>query len=114
MEIHMSDLKSQIAALEDQLENLRRQKMIEDREQARLTPEQKLAIQLHAAICHQNHTDGCGWHYEVKNGVHEWANGGAHVGWLTHARKISGFCASKHVQLDVAIDLFQFMSTDVR
>ena len=107
----MSDLKSQISALEDQLENLRRQKAIEDRAQAQLTPEQKLAIHLHEALCHHNHTDGCGWHYEIdKNKVHSWAKGSTHEGWLSRARKISAFCDSKHVQVDVAIDLFKFMS----
>jgi hypothetical protein len=110
MEIHMSDLSSQITALEDQLMNLRRQKMIEDEAAKQLTPDQKLAIQLHDALCHHNHTDGCGWHYEIKNKVHEWSRGSTHDGWLSRARKISHFCLTKNVPVDTAIDIFQYMS----
>jgi len=105
----MSNLESRISALQDELENLRRQKMIEDRAMAQLTVEQKLAVELHAATCHHNHADACGWHYEIKNGVHEWARGSSHEHWLGRANKISAFCRSKHVAVTTAVDLFKFM-----
>ena len=107
----MSDLKSQIIALEDQLVNLRRQKMIEDEAAKQLTPDQLLAIQMHEALCNWNHTDGCGWHYEInRDKVHSWVAGSSHDGWLGKARKISAFCQTKHVTTDTAIELFRFMS----
>jgi len=46
----MADLATRISALQDELENLRRQKVIEDAEAAKLSPEQTLAIQMHAAL----------------------------------------------------------------
>lgn len=33
-------------------------------EQAELTPAHALAEELHAHLCHHNHTDGCGWFYD--------------------------------------------------
>ncbi len=32
-----------------------------------------LAIKIHTWACHYNHTDGCGWLYEIReDGEHEW------------------------------------------
>jgi hypothetical protein len=33
----------------------------------------QLAVLLHDRLCRWNHTDGCGWHYAVKDGIHDWA-----------------------------------------
>lgn len=44
----------------------------------RLDALKPLAIRAHDALCAWNHTDGCGWGYEIHNGVHNW-NGTAHV-----------------------------------
>lgn len=106
----MSDLNSQITALEDQLENLRRKKMIEDEAAKLLTPDQKLAIELHNFMCTWNHTDGCGWHYEIRGNVHSWDRGSAHDNWLGKARKISAFCDEHHTPIDAAIKVLKFAS----
>ena len=109
--MYTSDLASKISVLEEQLEDLRRQKMIEDREIAARTPDQNLAIALHETLCNQNHTDGCGWFYEVKNRIHNW-NGAAHQAWLGKARKISAFC-EQHGGLTptTAVALFSLANT---
>lgn len=46
-----------------------------------LTPTQRAAIYLHERECHWNHTDGCGWYYEVNKGIHDWA-GSTHLDYL--------------------------------
>jgi len=33
---------------------------------------QRIAEQIHDMFCRSSHTDGCGWHYEINNGEHEW------------------------------------------
>ncbi len=54
-----------------------------------MTPNQQLAITLHDVLCNWNHTDGCGWFYEVHKGVDDW-HGHAHASWLQRATKIRG------------------------
>lgn len=39
---------------------------------AALPVNQQVAIHMHDAQCHWNHTDGCGWMYGIRNGVHDW------------------------------------------
>lgn len=42
------------------------------------SPAGRMAILLHKCTCHSNHTDQCGWYYEIDtNGVHDW-NGSTH------------------------------------
>lgn len=52
-----------------------------------LTDVQQLAIQLHKSQCGWNHDDGCGWYYEMENGVHNW-QGSEHTSWLGRAKKL--------------------------
>lgn len=103
----MPDLSSQISALEAQLADLRCQKTIQDQEALRRTPEQNLAIELHDALCTQNHTDGCGWHYEIQKGVHNWS-GSEHAHWLGKATKFQGFCHTRQMSITAAIELLKF------
>ena len=65
------------------------------------------AIEMHEAMCTHNHTDGCGWFYEVSNGVHDW--GGEHARWLGKAAKIQAFCQTNSMATEKAIELFKFM-----
>lgn len=46
-----------------------------------------LACTLHSKNCSSNHTDGCGWYYEMHRGVHDWT-GHAHQRYLEQARDI--------------------------
>lgn len=43
--------------------------------------DQRLAVELHEFLCHQNHTDGCSWGYEK-----DWT-GYAHERFLEKAQK---------------------------
>jgi hypothetical protein len=56
----IESINKQIEALEKQKKELERKL----EEAKSLTPAQQLAEILHSKICHWNHTDGCGWHYE--------------------------------------------------
>ena len=51
-----------------------------------LSPEGQLAIFLHERLCTWNHTDGCSWHYFVRNGAHDWTDH-AHHKYLNMARE---------------------------
>lgn len=53
----------------------------------KLTKLEKVAILLHDRNCHHNHTDGCGWQYAVRNGIHDW-NEFAHKEYLKKAQEI--------------------------
>lgn len=54
-----------------------------------LTPEQTLAIALHSVNCRSNHTDVCGWEYEIKNRTeHQWDNW-THAKYLKQAETVS-------------------------
>lgn len=48
---------------------------------------QRLAVVMHDHQCTWNHTDGCGWHYEVVNNVHDF-RGSAHKPWLEVAERV--------------------------
>ena len=50
---------------------------------------QRVAIVLHTNLCHTDHTEGCGWYYEVKDGVHDFSGrgNGSHQHWLSRADK---------------------------
>lgn len=48
---------------------------------------QRLAIMLHAHTCRLNHPDGCPWHYEIRNNIHDW-RGDTHKQMLERAKKI--------------------------
>lgn len=54
-----------------------------------LSPEQTFAIALHETRCRWNHTDGCGWEYEIKNRTeHQWGDW-THAKYLEQAEPIS-------------------------
>ncbi len=47
---------------------------------------QRVAIVMHGNLCHSDHTEHCGWHYEVNKGQHDF-NGSTHRHWLGRAEK---------------------------
>lgn len=51
-----------------------------------LSPTKELAIFLHSS-CRHNHTDGCGFYYEISNNEHNWS-GYAHADYLRKAEKL--------------------------
>jgi hypothetical protein len=80
-------LQNEIAEQNVKLEALKRAQ----EELALQAPEYQLAIRLHDSFCRWNHTDGCGWHYEITKGVHDW-NGHSHGSWLKKARRVLTDC----------------------
>jgi len=55
-------------------------------------PECVLAVELHKMFCHWNHTDECGWFYEIATGPHfaiiaDWSLP-SHKSWLGKAKKV--------------------------
>jgi len=61
-----------------------------DAEQAAMEPIKNLVIRAHDILCRWNHTDGCGWGYEVENygqRKHNW-EAFAHRRWLEHYHKL--------------------------
>lgn len=73
-----------------------------------LPEEHRLAITLHDMLCRWNHTDGCSWHYESKNGIADWG-GHAHGEYLGKARRVVAFCGRCKISPDEAIDLLKLM-----
>lgn len=69
------------------------------REYEELLPEnQRMAILLHKALCHSNHTDRCGWYYEINGIEHDWTR------W-THKEYLEK--ANKLIQSGITIDVMK-------
>lgn len=79
--------ETELARLEAELKHRKELLKTAKRELDTSTPTHHLAIALHQRLCRWNHTDGCGWHYEIKNGIHNW-NDHAHVQWLRNANLV--------------------------
>ena len=73
------------------------------------SPDQQLAKQLHDMLCTWNHTDGCGWYYEMKNKQDDWT-GYAHKQYLGHARKIMHQCVQRKISVDTAIEVYKMVN----
>lgn len=57
-------------------------------DQRELSAAQILAIDLHTSLCRWNHTDGCGWEYEIeRNGEHRWGTH-SHADYLNKAEAL--------------------------
>jgi len=79
----MDKLQQEIEEKRSQL-----QKLQDEQKNIQLSgPEYVLAVELHEKLCHWNHADGCGWYYEIHDGVHDW-NGSAHKSYLRKAQTI--------------------------
>lgn len=61
--------------------------------------EERLAVDIHSALCHYNHADGCAWDYEIRNGLHDWSKY-AHSLWLRRAR-LALAVVDKYAELNV-------------
>lgn len=72
------------------------------------SPEIQLARQLHAMLCTWNHTDGCGWFYEMKDGQDVWT-GNAHDQYLTKARVLTNRCKEHNITTAEAIGIYKLV-----
>jgi hypothetical protein len=91
----IQDLKRKIADLE-----------AEDAAIVSMTTEERLADTLHSMLCNWNHTDGCGWFYEIKNGTHNWS-GSSHGPYLRKAQSVTLFCHHRGISTDSVIELLK-------
>lgn len=99
----MSENEIKIAELQKQINALK----LEDAAlKAMMGPEHKIAVQLHDTLCHHNHSDGCGWFYEVSDGIHNWY-GSTHERYLTKARVLHNFCNTRHITADTVVELLR-------
>lgn len=101
----ITDLEKEIAEKTAKLEQLKKA----EAELESLGPEYKLAIKLHDSHCKWNHTDGCSWHYEIKNGVHDWF-GHAHNEWLKKARLFMSELKAENISEEVAFKVIKISS----
>jgi hypothetical protein len=98
----IKDLKKHIAKLQ-----------AEDSAFNALTPDQQTAITLHEMLCMHNHTDGCGWYYEMKHGklgkqIDDWT-GREHGVYMQKALMLRSHCHLHGLTTETAIDLFKLI-----
>ena len=72
------------------------------------SPDHQLAEELHGMLCTVNHTDGCSWFYEVKDGEDDWT-GYSHGMYLKKAQKLIHECKQKGVTVEQAIELHKLL-----
>lgn len=72
------------------------------------SPDHQLAKELHSIKCRWNHTDGCGWYYEMKNKQDDWT-GSSHGEYLKKAQRLIHECEQQGVPVDTAIALFKLV-----
>jgi len=100
----MSNNADKIAKLREEADKLERA----DAAFNALPEEYKLAITLHVMQCRWNHADGCGWYYEMKDGVHNW-NGQSHEPYLRKAQVLTTFCNRRNLCIEDAVALLQLV-----
>jgi len=95
VENRIAETKQELAELEHQLKTYQ----AEPREQA-------LARELHDLVCNQNHTDGCGWYYEISKGIDDWSRS-EHQMWLKRAQCLIQCCEMMNTDTATATALYK-------
>lgn len=107
----MSNKTKTVFALEEAIEKHRREiaALESQLEVARTEPlEYALARELHEITCTHNHTDGCGWFYEVSKGIDNWS-GRSHRPYLERANLLIAECARDGVEVEHALKYFKLV-----
>ena len=81
--MNQTELDYKIQQAEKELAKLKAEKEQYDS----MGQDQLLAIELHDTMCRHNHTDGCGWFYEISSGQHRWESR-EHTVWLQKATNL--------------------------
>lgn len=97
-------IDNKIAELNEELRQLHEQKC----QLAEMNVNEQLAIELHSILCHSNHTDGCDWHYEISDGIHEWERA-SHARYLVKANKLILFARAKKIQIEDLIKTYKMI-----
>jgi cell division septum initiation protein DivIVA len=98
LEQEIAKHQEEIAKIQKQIEQAKKEK-----------PEYRVAKQLHDLACTWNHTDACGWFYEInKDGEHDW-NRHAHEKYLKKATMLLHTCIEKRIDLKQAIELYKII-----
>lgn len=97
-------LEADVKARREELERLER-----ELEQAKSEPADiRLARELHDLNCTGNHTDGCGWFWEMHDKVDDW-NARTHYDYLNRARTLIRFCECSSINPKDAIGIFRMV-----
>lgn len=100
----MTKIDDEIAGLKSEIQKLEREKNLLE-----LSDNQRLSILLHSILCNWNHTDGCGWFYEInKDGTHQW-DGAAHAPYLQKARKLIKYAKEKNMDVVDLIGIYEVL-----
>ena len=67
--------------------NSKERRILEKEYESLLPENERIAILLHNNLCHSNHTDRCGWYYEMKGVIHDWSKY-QHKQYLEKANKL--------------------------
>lgn len=102
-------LKTKLEELRAEAARIEKQLAEEESKLAKLTPEQRVAEQLHGMLCTWNHTDGCGWFWEVSDGRPNW-DGNDHGTYLKQARKLIHNCNEKGLNVDDVLDHYTLVT----
>ena len=105
--VNIPDIQHEIQDKQAQAEKLRKEAEELEKQLKRLqeeAPEYQVARVLHSKFCVHNHTDGCGWFYEMKDKQDNWS-GRAHNEYLTKARHFMVVCNKHHVTPEAALEL---------
>lgn len=92
--------EKEIQALREQLDTLKAEPL-----------DTQLARELHDMLCTWNHTDGCGWFYEMKNKQDDWG-GNTHGEYLNRARRLMMRCDHEGVELQTALKFYHMVKGD--
>lgn len=91
--MNIEKTQKQIEELQAQIDSERARRA----ELAKLGPEFELADTLHAVMCHFNHADGCGWHYESWDGPIN-----ARQNWVNKAKRIIETVGAENTNMFIA------------
>jgi hypothetical protein len=72
------------------------------------SPDHQLAKELHGMLCNQNHTDGCGWYYEVHSKIDDWT-GSNHTEYLKKAQKMICHCDKEGMDITATLAAFKLI-----
>lgn len=96
----IKNIESEIEKLQARLAELKKEEAAFNA----MGPIEQLAVDLHDTFCDWNHTDGCSWEYEYKNGAHDWS-GNAHTYYRLKAARIHSNFLGDTIQISEFLKL---------